>query len=279
METTNLFYKLMSSTMSTSQNNDIMARLLAESWTSIPNADTDQTSIASARVLSTRYKVYFLVVIVLIYIFLQYIFFPALDKQQLHQGELQNIVSQLQSFEAKRLKYLQDASFIQKAQEQQDALLACINQTGSCDIIDPLLQERKDLAQYFLKLQNVADPVMWLDEKRILASLNDYALLRFPNNPSSRERNGTAQSIRIGDPVVYDGAVYRVPVDMEISFANKDGLLSFINNIENTVAVNPSYRLMYVIDQIDYDVVKYNEEQKAKVALSLFYYNPAVWVQ
>lgn len=267
--------------MPTPQNNDIMARLLSESWTSIPASDEsqEQTSIASARVLSTRYKVYFLMVLVWVYVFLQYIFFPALDKQQLHQGELQNIVSQLQSFEAKRLKYMQDATFIQKAQEQQDALLACINQTWSCDIIDPLLQERKDLAQFFLKLQNVSDPVMGLDEKRILASLNDYALLRFPNNPASRERNGTVQAIRIGDSVVYDGAVYRVPIDTEITFANKDGLLSFINNIENTVAINPAYRLMYVIDQIDYDVVKYDEEQKAKVALSLFYYNPNIWAQ
>jgi hypothetical protein len=261
------------------QNNDIMARLLNESGTSIPENtpvnDSETTSIAAARVLSTRYKVYLLVMLVLLYVVVQYVFFPTLDKQQAQQSQLQNIVTQLQSFEAKRLQYVADAALMQSIENQQEILLNCINNQTACEALDEGLRDKVDIAKMFLKLDTIIDPVMGIDEKRILASLNDYALIRTPNNTvATRERNGAIQSIRISDPIVHDGAVYRVPIDLEVSFSNKDGLLSFINNIENSLAANPPYRLLYVIDQIDYDVVKYNEEQKATIQLSLFYYNP-----
>jgi hypothetical protein len=265
--------------MTTPHNNDIMARLLNESGTSIPEntptRDDETTSIAAARVLSTRYKVYLLVMLVLLYVLVQYLFFPLLDKQQAQQAQLQNIVSQLQSFESKRLQYVADAAFIENIENQQEILLNCINNQTACEALDEGLRERVDLAKMFVQLDNILDPVMGVDEKRILASLNDYALVRNPNNTTAtRERNWAIQSIRIADPVIYDGAVYRVPIDVEISFSNKDGLMSFINNIENSLAANASYRLLYVIDQIDYDVVRYTQEQKTKIQLSLFYYNP-----
>lgn len=265
--------------MTTPQNNDIMARLLNESGTSIPENtpthDSETTSIAAARVLSTRYKVYLLVMLVLLYVVVQYIFFPMLDKQQAEQSQLQNVVVQLQSFESKRLQYVADAALMESIENQQEILLNCINNQTACEALNEGLRDKVDIAKMFLQLDTVVDPVMGVDEKRILASLNDYALIRTPNNTAgTRERNGSIQSIRIADPVIYDGAVYRVPIDLEISFSNKDGLLSFINNIENSLAANAPYRLLYVIDQIDYDVVRYNEEQKASIQLSLFYYNP-----
>lgn len=269
----------MMTTPTTPHNNDIMARLLNESGTSIPENtpihDSETTSIAAARVLSTRYKVYLLVMLVLLYMLVQYVFFPLLDRQQAQQTQLQNIVTQLQSFESKRLQYVADAALVQSIENQQEILLNCINNQTACEALDEGLRDKVDIAKMFLQLDTVIDPIMGVDEKRILASLNDYALIRTPNNPdTNRERNGSIQSIRIADPVVYDGAVYRVPIDLEINFSNKDGLLSFINNIENSLAANPPYRLLYVIDQIDYDVVRYNEEQKATIQLSLFYYNP-----
>src|SRR3990167_1895358 len=104
--------------MTVQQNNDIMSRLLSDAGTSIPDSkqtiDDQTTSISSSRVMSTRYKIYLLVMIIIIYGFLQYILFPTLDKQQISQGKLQNIISEVQSFANKRLQYMQDASFIKK---------------------------------------------------------------------------------------------------------------------------------------------------------------------
>jgi hypothetical protein len=214
--------------------------------------------------------------LVLLYVVVQYVFFPTLDKQQAQQSQLQNIVIRnCKVLKRKRLQYVADAALMQSIENQQEILLNCINNQTACEALDEGLRDKVDIAKMFLKLDTIIDPVMGIDEKRILASLNDYALIRTPNNTvATRERNGAIQSIRISDPIVHDGAVYRVPIDLEVSFSNKDGLLSFINNIENSLAANPPYRLLYVIDQIDYDVVKYNEEQKATIQLSLFYYNP-----
>jgi len=260
--------------MTTQPNNEIMSRLLADQDTNIPENtnDAEPTSIASARVLSTRYKVYLVIILLIIYAILMYIFLPALDRQQAEQSQLQNIVNQLQSFESKRLQYVADAWFMDKLQEQEEILLNCFNNETGCDALDPVLQERKELARFLLLFNNVQDPIMGLNEKRILASLNDYALMYNPNNTANRERNGAIHSVRIADPVEYEANVMRVPINLTVQFSNKDGLLSFIDNIENTLPANIDHRLLYVIDQIDYDVVKYNQLQEANIHLSLFYY-------
>ncbi len=260
--------------MTTQPNNEIMSRLLADQDTNIPNdnENTETTSIASARVLSTRYKVYLVIVLLLIYLVLMYMFLPTIDRQQAEQSQLQNIVNQLQNFESKRLQYTADAEFMDTLQEQEETLLNCLNNQTACNALDTTLQERQELARFMLMFNNVQDPVMGLNERRILASLNDYALMRNPNNTANRERNGAIQSVRIADPVQYEPNVMRVPIDLTVQFSNKDGLLSFINNIENTIPTNTNHRLLYVIDQIDYDVVRYNQTQEANIQLSLFYY-------
>lgn len=261
--------------MTTTPNNEIISRLLSDAGTHIPESSDNQVqSLASARVVTTRYKVYLLVIVAMIYIFTMYMFLPTLDRQQAQQASLQNVVNQLQNFEAKRLQYVADAEFIQQLNQQEEILLSCINNQTGCDALNPILQDRQDLAMLFLKFNSIIDPIMGVNERRILASLNDYALILKPYASSARERNGVIQSIRIADPVLYDGNIYRLPITLSIQFANQNGLLSFIHNIENTIPTLAEYRLLYMIDQIDYDVVRYQEQQQADIQLSLFYYIP-----
>jgi len=169
--------------MTAPQSNEIISRLLSDAGTTIPDSteDTQVTSIASARVLSTRYKVYLLILLLVIYVFTMYIFLPSIDRHQAEQSSLQNIVTQLQSFESKRLQYMADANYMQKLQEQEEIFLNCVNNQTACDALDPVLQDRLDLSMMLIKLNNITDPVMGIDEKRILASLNDYALILNPN--------------------------------------------------------------------------------------------------
>ena len=64
------------------ENKDLIARLMKSDDTA-PEDTTDDISLSSARVVSTRYKVLLLVGAFILVLLLQYLIFPAVDK---HQG-------------------------------------------------------------------------------------------------------------------------------------------------------------------------------------------------
>jgi hypothetical protein len=87
-----------------------------------PATDT-ALSGSAMRVINTKYKVYLLVVAAFAFLLLQFFFFPALDSYQSSQNSLQNIVLQLQNFDAKRLAMLDKAALYKKIQEQESQIL------------------------------------------------------------------------------------------------------------------------------------------------------------
>jgi hypothetical protein len=63
-----------------------------------------------------------------------------------------------------------------------------------------------------------------------------------------------------------------VPVQLDITFDDKESLLAFINNIEKYVPVDDSIRVLYKIDRITYDVVNSDEPQDTTVYMNLYYF-------
>lgn len=53
---------------------------------------------------------------------------------------------------------------------------------------------------------------------------------------------------------------------------DKDGLLSFINNAEIGLFTEGENRVLYKINQIDYNIVKYQEEQDVSIKMFAYYY-------
>ncbi|MBP6910466.1 hypothetical protein KBC03_02605 [Patescibacteria group bacterium] len=74
-------------------------------------------------------------------------------------------------------------------------------------------------------------------------------------------------SISFGNLTKMDGIenVVQVAINLTIDFANKDGLLSFVFNVENTLS--PQYPMLYKISSINYDIVKYQENQTVSIEL------------
>lgn len=103
---------------------------------------------------------------------------------------------------------------------------------------------------------------MAFDQKKILANINEF-LLRGANNQS----NGVVTSIIFGNlsPVEELESIDQVPITLTVDFADKNGLLSFIYNVENTVS--PQFPMLYKINSVNYDIVKYQETQTVTIEL------------
>jgi hypothetical protein len=53
---------------------------------------------------------------------------------------------------------------------------------------------------------------------------------------------------------------------------DKEGLLSFIDNVEKKIPVDQNLRMLYKIDEIGYDVVNSDEEQDVSIFMYLYFY-------
>ena len=124
----------------------------------------------------------------------------------------------------------------------------------------------------FLKLNSLQDPKLGVDEQRILKNINEYLIRSYPQSDNDRSLNTDLKNIQIGENQDFGDGIVRLPVIVSGRFADKNALLSFVRNVESFIPQDPSARIYYAIDQVDYDIAQYTEPQDAKIFLSAFYY-------
>ena len=63
-----------------------------------------------------------------------------------------------------------------------------------------------------------------------------------------------------------------MPIELKMTFENKDDLVSFVDNIEQYIIPSENDRILYHIDQVSYDMMAYDEEQTIEIKLSAYYF-------
>lgn len=126
--------------METPNNEQIISRLLGEQQATTPQqtliADENQVQITTSRVVGIRYRVYFLIALVLVIIFGNYMLLPAWDAFQTTRGELQTVNLEVAGFATKKLQMDADKTLIATMEAQQDLIVSCLNERQSCKDID-----------------------------------------------------------------------------------------------------------------------------------------------
>lgn len=126
--------------METPNNEQIISRLLGEQQAATPQqtliADENQVQITTSRVVGIRYRVYFLIALVLVIIFGNYVLLPARDTFQTTRGESQTLALQVDGFTTKKLQMDADKTLIATMEAQQNLIVSCLNDRQSCKDID-----------------------------------------------------------------------------------------------------------------------------------------------
>lgn len=255
------------------QNNQIIDRLLGEQQQKRPTevdtlADNSQVLITTSRVVSIRYRVYFIVLLLVLVIFGNNILLPARDNYQASKTEVSDINFQISTFETRRLQAEADKKLIDKIETQQSNIISCLNSRSNCSSIDPALRTNFSFARSYIQLNNLTDPKMAVNEKILLANINEYLL----RNPVTKTKNGLVNKISIGEPKQFFWNLYYVPLKLNITFDTKDALLSFIDNVEEKVLSDANYRVLYKIDKVNYDIANYATQQEVDIDMNAYYY-------
>jgi hypothetical protein len=250
------------------QNQEVLNNILL--WTQNTNSQKDETSISVARVISMRYKVYFFIIFFIIWYLLYSFALPSYDTYLSTKDKLNNMQFEISNFESKKIKFNSDISLIDKITKQEDQFIGCVNSNVWCDTLDPTLISNSWFVKDFLQLWNLYNDKMIVDEKIILTNIAEY--LTIQTNNTDRIKNWDIKKINIWDPEVFTKNTYEVPMELTITFKNKDWLMSFINNIEKNIMSDKNYRILYKIDEISYNIVDYTKEQDVNIKLSAYYY-------
>ncbi len=255
------------------QDSQIIDRLLGEQQqTKSVQIDTlaedNQVLITTSRVVSIRYRIYFIVLLLVLIIFGNNIVLPAWDNFQATKTKVSDINLQISSFQTRKLQSEADQKLIQKINSQQDNIISCLNSRTNCSAIDPALRNNFSFARSYIQLNNLTDPKMYINEKILLANINEYLL----RDPVTKVKNWLINKIAIGETKPFFWNLFYVPLKLNITFDTKDALLSFIDNVEKRVLSDVQYRVLYKIDKVNYDIAHYATQQKVDIDMNAYYY-------
>lgn len=253
----------------------LMDQLLDSSPTpTVSSSDGEQeVSISLARVVNIRYRIYVLILIVFLAIFGVNYVLPTYDQFNLTHNRLNQTQNQIDSFETRKQQYLDNSELIKQIEFQENTVIDCLNKRSFCNQVDPMIKDQFGVARTYIQLNDLATEKMAVDERILLANINDYLLSVDINKSQSRSKNGNINRISIGDSTPYFENLYVVPIDLNITFKNKDGLLSFVENVEQKVVPKAKDRVFYKIEEVGYDIVSYDYTQDVDITMKAYYLN------
>ena len=286
------------------ENNEIMQRLLQDDKQSnsdrkvIEKQSNDKdTSISKIRIVTAKYKVYIVLLLIFIAILI-FKFIPnansnyEISKDAYSQAriELNNVEKDIE-IANKDMDYLcnNDNWVI----TNEDALKKCLNENEDCSSLPESWKkwEWEDASYDFsiplsyLQLHSLYNKKMPVDEKRVLKNLNEY-LIKKEIEWGDRNKVWDILRIEIGDPeaIWYVKKnpnewgepipnFFKVPVDVEIEFSTVEDLIWFLYNIEKKLIDDSKDRILYKIQTVSYDIVTKDEPQVTDISMIAYYYH------
>ena len=185
------------------------------------------------------------------------------------QTELADVDNQIQLLDIKIKNDQENKKIIWVAKEQYDQIVNCINKricegiTTNKDIAANI----DNLRTYYL-VNQLSGNKMSLDQKLVLKAIDDYLLKK--NDTSI----GQIQSITYGDTVTVNEEkwIFKLPINVQVEFFNKDDFVSFILNTEKYLDPALKYRVFFKIVSMNYNIANYESLQKVTMLMEVFYY-------
>ena len=238
----------------------------------VPTGTDDEVLITTSRVVGVRYKVYTVVLLLLLFVLWYSYILPSYDQYQSDKISSSSMELQMLNFENTQLRYEANKGLVDKIQQVEPQVITCVNTLEWCAELPTLIKENFHIVRSYLLLHEMAGEKMELDEKTILANIDSFLLKKYPLEKNSRTMNWVLNKITIWDKQDFDSHLYFVPIELWITFSDKSWLLSFIDNVEKKIPLDENIRMLYKIDKISYDIVNADQMQDASVFMYLYFY-------
>ena len=258
------------------ENKWILNKLMSDnpdSFDSLGDSNTPENEklMTASRIVQVRYRFYAVWVLLAILLIIFWMIMPWLDTFNAKKSQIASAKRTLEWLQAREDTYKQSIGFLETVQEEDLNIVNCINEWENCQNLPQEILDGSWLARTYLLTNWMNETKMDVDERKIIESVDRYLvkLEPFLNNSSV---NWTLNRISIWDKSS-DGKLYTVPVWLDMTFEDKESLLSFINNIEKYIPSEETLRIFYKINSINYDVINSDQPQDTTIYMDLYYYD------
>lgn len=275
------------------ENNEIMKRLLqddvhdeqAKKSTSTKSQKWDDVHMSRIRVVTAKYKVYIVLLLIFIAILLLDYIPNTRDSYESQQSTYNQVNSQLTSVRNDIRKAEDDMAYLWDITGNEQNLKTCLNEKKR-EVCLKLPESwmvwewtgRKydfSVPLSYLQLHSLYNKKMPIDEKKVLKNLNEY-LIKQDITWGSRTRVWDILKISIGDPRPVkknDSHFFQASVDVKIEFTTIGDLTGFLYNVEKKMVDKWEDRILYKIQSVSYDIIASDQPQVTDISMLAYYYH------
>jgi hypothetical protein len=235
-----------------------------------PDVASQQTNFMQKQnqIAEIKYKIYAFVLI-LIGIWFWWVLEAKMSEVDLLTTQVADTQDQIWLLDIKIRNDQTSKKIIWLAKESYDQVVNCINKR-ICDGVTTnkeINANLDNLRTFYLTNKLEADK-MSIDQKLVLKAIDDYLLKKDGNSIWE------IQSITYGDQVTVNEEkwVFKLPINVQIEFFNKDEFVNFILNTEKYLDPALKYRVLFKIVSMNYNIANYESLQKVTMLMEVFYY-------
>ena len=270
------------------QNNEIIDSIMQNEAAQPTTAQKIATETAGEqnipmskiRVVTAKYKVYIVLLIIFICIFFLELIPDVQKTNESMKNSYQQSQSKLTAIQNDIQQAQQDVKFLWNILSNEKNVKECLNKKSCASL--PENWKNSDTDGYdltiplsYLQLHSLFNEKMPVDEKKVLKNLNEY-LIKQDIAWTSKTRVGDILKISIWDPesvTKWDQHFFEVPVDVSIKFTTIGDLTGFLYNVEKKLIDNSDDRILYKIQSVSYDIVSNDEPQITDISMLAYYYH------
>lgn len=272
------------------ENKEIMEKLLENNHSTVSTQASndskkkDEASISRIRVITAKYKVYLVLLLIFICALLLEYLPDIKDKYNATQSSYNQVQSQLNSVNAQIEEAKIEEQYLHEIIENEDVLKNCLNgqDDEQCAALpETWKQTTEEWVEYnysvplsYLQTHSLYSVKMPVDEKKVLKNLNEY-LIKEDISWTSKTRVWDILRINIWDPNPVNGGdqhFFVVPVSVSIEFTEIEDLIWFLYNVEKKLVNTWDDRILYKIQTVSYDVISRDEPQITEIGMLAYYY-------
>lgn len=169
--------------------------------------------------------------------------------------------------ETKVVKIEKELVALLSEEEKQNTLIRCLND-DKCEGIDEVILDEIKFLRVFMMMNYLGWEKMSFDQKTLLRSINEFL-----NKTPWWLTNWSIQEITFWKPLTLseEYLIKSLKVVISMEFDHKRNLISFLENLENKVF--KELPVLYVVNNINYDIVNYTERQAINIATTVYYFD------
>jgi hypothetical protein len=250
--------------------------------TNTTESNAGASQMLEHRFIIAKYKVYIFVMLCIILGIYSYVSWAVHGTIALYDS-IQTSQATLSTMKAKVALYTQEKKLIDMIHANKTWLALCINTQAGCNVFPTLTKTLSGWAitvqeqiKTYIQLGGLRKDKMTIDEPKVIKNINEFLGQKDVFSPT-KWYNGIIESIQIGNLTTDKDNIWHAPVTLAMTFERKEDILTFLGNVEKYIFTDPEkwldYSILFVVQNIDYDIINYKESQKVSITLDAYSYN------